>query len=140
MNAEEVKVRKRKILLLATEACAYPGADSVGQSHLEFPTDTYIIKVRSPVLFPEDFYMRAFEKGVDAIVVMSCGHECPYKGAYDKLAARISKVYAIMKEKGMDTRRLKLCAICTVCIKAFLKEVKTMRETLDEIEAAEGEG
>jgi len=131
---EQTTTKKRKILILATGKCAYPGADSVGQSHLEYPTDTYIIRIPCPVLFPEDFYLKVFDKGIDAVIVMSCGHECPYRGAYDKLAARISRVHALMKERGIDIRRLKLCAICTVCIKAFLKEVDLMVKTLDELE------
>ena len=35
-----------------------------------------------------------------------------------------------MKERGIDTRRLKLAAICTVCTKPFLKEVGAMDELL----------
>jgi hypothetical protein len=38
-----------------------------------------------------------------------------------------------MKERGIDTRRLKLAAICTVCTKPFLKEVRLMDELLGEI-------
>jgi len=125
--------RKPRILILATDACAYPGADNVGQIHAEYPTNTSIIRVPAPVIFPEEFYLRCFENGIDAIVVMSCGHECPYAGAYDRLAARISKVHGMMKERGLETDRLRLCAICTVCSKAFLKEVHLMNERLGTI-------
>jgi hypothetical protein len=38
-----------------------------------------------------------------------------------------------MKARGIDTRRLKLAAICTVCTKPFLKEVNLMNELLDGI-------
>ena len=113
--AEEHRPKRPRILILATEACAYPGADNVGQIHAEYPTNTYIIRVPAPVRFPKEFYLRCFEKGIAAIIVMSCGHECPYPGAYDRLAKRISNTHKIMKERGMDTRRLRLCAICTVC-------------------------
>ncbi len=119
-----------KILILATEACAYPGADHVGQIHAEYPTSTYIVRVPAPVIFPEDFYLRCFEKGIAGILVMSCGHECPYPGAYDALAARISRVHQRMAERRLPTDRLRLCAICTVCSKAFLKEVHQMHEKL----------
>ena len=61
---------------------------------------------------------------------MSCGHECPYPGAYDALAARIGRVHQQMIEQHIETSRLRLCAICTVCSKAFLKEVRQMQETL----------
>jgi coenzyme F420-reducing hydrogenase delta subunit len=122
--------KKRKVLILASESCTYPGADYVGQIHAEYSTNTYIIRVPAPVIFPEDFYLRCFDRGIDAIIVMSCGHECPYPEAYDRLAQRISKVQTLMKEHGFKTNRLRLCAVCTVCAKAFLKEVRQMCEIL----------
>ncbi|MDY0167468.1 MAG: hydrogenase iron-sulfur subunit [Thermoguttaceae bacterium] len=117
-----------KILILATEACAYPGADYVGQIHAEYFTNTYIVRVPAPVILPEDFYLRCFEKGIAGILVMSCGHECPYPGAYDALAARISRVHQQMAERGVRPERLRLCAICSVCSRAFLNEVNQMQD------------
>jgi len=128
MEAKQQK--KPKILILASETCAYPGADNVGQIHAEYPTNTYVIRVPAPVVYPEDFYLRCFEKGIAGIIVMSCGHECPYEGAYDRLAQRIAQTHKLMKEHGLETNRLRLCAICTVCSKAFLKEVNLMNELL----------
>ena len=119
-----------KILILATDACAYPGADNVGQIHAEYPMNTYIVRVPAPVIFSESFYLRCLEKGFAGIIVMSCGHECPYPGAYDALAARIGRVHQQMIGQHIETDRLRLCAICTVCSKAFLKEVQQMQETL----------
>jgi len=124
------RAEQPKVLILATEACAYPGADNVGQIHAEYPTNTYVVRVPAPVIFPESFYLRCFEKGIAGIIVMSCGHECPYPGAYDALAARISRVHQQMTERNIETDRLRLCAICTVCSKAFLKEVHQMHEKL----------
>lgn len=122
--------KRPKILILATEACAYPGADNVGQIHADYLTNAYVVRVPAPVMFPEQFYLRCFEKGIAGIIVMSCGHECPYEGAYDRFAARIGRVHALMKERGLDTKRLRLCAICTVCSSAFLKEVNQLNEHL----------
>jgi coenzyme F420-reducing hydrogenase delta subunit len=133
------QAERPKILILATEACAYPGADNVGQIHAEYPTNTYIVRVPAPVLLPESYYLRCFEKGITGIIVMSCGHECPYEGAYDRLAKRVARVHALMKERGLDTKRLRLCAICTVCSKAFLKEVSELNAYLTkEVAAAAG--
>jgi F420-non-reducing hydrogenase iron-sulfur subunit len=129
-------VDKPKILIFATDACAYPGADNVGQVHEAYPTNTYIVRVPAPVIFPEEFYLRCFQQGIDGIIVMSCGHECPYEGAYNRLAARIEQVHKLMKEQGLDTSRLRICAICTVCTRAFLKEVRQMCDLL--LESSEG--
>ncbi len=125
-----------RILILATASCAYPGADAVGQAHLSYPANTFVLRVPAPVLFPESFYYESFEKGIGGIIVMSCGVECPYEGAYEKLAARLDKVTLGLKERGVNPRRLKLTAICTVCTKSFLKEVTEMNKVLAAEEAA----
>jgi len=37
-----------------------------------------------------------------------------------------------MKEKGLDTARLKMAAICSVCSEAFVKHVKSFSEYLSQ--------
>ena len=122
-----------KILILATEACAYPGADAVGQSHQTYAANTCILRVKDPVLFPEKFYLDCFRKGIAGIIIMSCGVESPYPGSYEALAQRIDRVYELMQERGLDLRRLRLTAICTVCTRAFVKEVQQMNDIVSEL-------
>ena len=133
MTTPDNAISDGKILILATETCAYPGANSVGQAHSSYPTNTYILRVRAPVLFPEQFYLDCFKKGISAILIMSCGEECPYDGAYHALAKRLDRVYPMMKERNLDIRRLRLTAICTVCNRAFLKEVNDMNALVQEL-------
>jgi F420-non-reducing hydrogenase iron-sulfur subunit len=130
---------KPKILILATLSGGYAGADSVGQLHVDYPSNVYVLPVVCPAMFPEDFYLRAFKRGIDAIIVMYSGTDCPYKGGAERTAEIINRVYPIMKEKGIDTRRLRLAAICTVCTRPFLKEVNNMNDLLGEIGPAAGE-
>jgi F420-non-reducing hydrogenase iron-sulfur subunit len=133
MSTETTATKDGKIIIIATETCAYPGADSVGQAHSSYPANTYILRVRAPVLFPEKFYLDCFKKGISGIIIMSCGEECPYPDAYPALAKRLDQVYKMMKESRFDIRRLRLTAICTVCNRAFLKQVKDMATLIDEI-------
>ena len=119
-----------KILVLATQSCAYPGADAVGKAHLEYGANVYVFRVLSPVLFPEDFYLRSYAKGIDGILIAACGSDCPYRGTYDRLAARIDALTSRMKNGGLEMQRIRLTAICTVCIKAYLKEVGQLDEAL----------
>jgi coenzyme F420-reducing hydrogenase delta subunit len=127
------QTKTAKILILATLSGGYAGADSVGQLHTNYPTNTYILPVRCPCMFPEDFYIRTFERGFDAILVMFSGTDSPYKGSSERAAQIINKVYPLMKERGINTRRLRLVAICTVCTQPFLKEVNQMSQLLKEI-------
>ena len=122
-----------RILIITTDLCSYPGADTAGQMHYEYMANCYVMRTLTPALFPDEFYLRCLGKGVDAIILASCGTDCPYEGVYEKLAARVDRVYARMKEQGIDTRRLRLTAICTVCTKAFVREIEQMNEVLAEI-------
>ena len=133
MATKKNGVNAEKILILATETCAYPGADSVGQAHSSYPANTFILRVRAPVLCPEQFYLDCFRKGISGIIVMSCGEECPYDGAYNALARRLDRVYKMMKAHDLDIRRLRLTAICTVCNRAFLNEVNQMNQLVQEL-------
>lgn len=122
-----------KILILATLSGGYAGATAAGQVHADYPANTYILPVRSPAMFPETFYLRAFERGIDAILVMYSGTDSPYKGDSDHTARTINRAYQLMKARHIDTRRLRLVAICTVCTKPFIKEVTQMHDLLQTI-------
>jgi coenzyme F420-reducing hydrogenase delta subunit len=135
----EAGPRPTRILVIATLLCSYPGIDATGQAHMEYPPNTFVIPTPDPVMFPESFYLHCFEKGIDGIVIASCGTDSPYEGSYDQLAARVSATYALMKERGIDIRRLKLTAICSVCIKAFVKEINDMEAVLAELGPIQGD-
>lgn len=122
--------RPPKILVLATLAGGYAGADSTGQAHMEYPPNTYILPVMCPVMFPPQFFLRAFQRGIDGIIVMYSGTDSPYPVEADGTAALVNTTYALMKEHGIDIRRLRLAAICTVCVKPFLKEINLMVDLL----------
>ena len=131
--ATSTKDDKPKILILGTLSGGYRGADSAGQEHAEYPPNTYILPVMSAAMFPESFYMRAFERGFDGIIVMFSGTDCPYKDVPELTAKIINNTYELMKERNLDLNRLRLAAICTVCVRPFIEEINKMEQLLDEI-------
>jgi coenzyme F420-reducing hydrogenase delta subunit len=118
---------------LATVSGGYAGADAVGQLHADYPSNTYILPVLCPSMFPSEFYLRSYKQGIDGIIVMYSGTDSPFKGGPERTSELINQTYPLMKEQGIDSRRLKLAAICTVCTKPFLKEVNLMDELLQGI-------
>lgn len=133
MNGMDSKNIRPKILILATLSGGYAGADSVGQLHTDYASNVYVLPVVCPAMFPEDFYLRTFTQGIDAILVMYSGTDCPYKGGAERTAEIINRVYPMMKERGLEPRRLRLTAICTVCTKPFLREINQMNDLLRDI-------
>ncbi len=139
MSGNPTDTQATRMLVIATLLCSYPGIDATGQAHMEYPPNTFVIPTPDPVMFPESFYMHCFETGIDGILIASCGTDSPYEGSYEQLSARIPKVYAQMKARGISIRRLKLTAICSVCTKAFLKEVGEMEAVMAELGPVSGE-
>ena len=122
-----------KILILATLSGGYRGADATGQSHLDYPPNTFILPVMTAAMFPPDFYTKAFEQGFDGILVLYSGTDSPYKGAPERTAEIVNETYELMKARDWNVRRLKLAAICTVCVRPFLNEVNKMNAMLADI-------
>ncbi len=102
----------------------------MGQARLAYDSNTYIIRVPDPVMFPEEFYIKALTNGIAGIIIMSSGSDCPYEGAYPRLAARIQSTYTKMKALNMNINRLKITTICTVCTESFLKEIANMEKVV----------
>jgi len=125
--------KKGRILILATLSGGYKGADSAGQGHREYAPNVHVISMMTAAIFPPEFYIKAFEQSFDAILVMYSGSDCPYKGAAEHAGKMIGQAYEMMKERGIDARRLSLSAICTVCVEPFLEGVADANKLLDEI-------
>jgi F420-non-reducing hydrogenase iron-sulfur subunit len=128
--AQLMQTQQPKILILATLAGGYAGADSTGRAHVDYPANTFVLPIMCPCMFPPEFFVHAFEHGIDGVIVMYSGTDSPYKVEADGTAKLINDAYALMKARNIDIRRLRLAAICTVCVKPFLKEVNQMNELL----------
>ncbi len=136
--AGETQARKPKILILATLSGGYAGADSVGQLHTDYAANTYVFPVRSPGDVSRGFlsaHVRARHRCHPGDVQR---HRQPLQGRRRSDAALINRVYPLMKQRGIDTRRLRLVAICTVCTKAFVKEVGADERTAADHRPGEG--
>ncbi len=46
-------------------------------------------------MFPESFYLYCFERGVDGILIASCGTDSPYKGTFEQLARQVDRTYEL---------------------------------------------
>lgn len=133
---EKSKV-KAKILLITMARSSYLAADALGQLHLEYPADVYIIKTLYPGILPSYFYLDSFEKGIDAIIIAAAGADCPIEDSYKQLAETVKNAHAAMTEKSISVKRLRLTAICSVCTNALLKEINQMSGFVSK-EKAEG--
>ena len=121
-----------KILIISTVG-SYVGIDNAGGAHLDYSTKTYVMKVPDPILFKPEFYIKAYKMGYDGILIASDGSDGPYKNTYPRLASRVDETVQIMKTEGIDFKRMKITAVCTVCHKHFVKELDSLINTIKDL-------
>lgn len=129
MEATTVKTApKVKILLITMARSSYLATDALGQLHLNYPAGVYVIKALYPGIFPPYFYIDSLEKGIDGIIIAAAGADCPIEDSYKQLSDNVKKAHAILTEKKISVKRLRLTAICSVCTNALLKEINNMSD------------
>jgi coenzyme F420-reducing hydrogenase delta subunit len=130
MNVEK-NGKRISILVFSTEKISDPAIDLAGLLKQHYPPAVDTISVPCSSGIKPRWIMRAFERGFDGVFIAADGTDCPFgESCSEKTAEIVAHTHELMKEQGMDTARLRMAAICSVCSGAFVKLVKDLAEYL----------
>ncbi len=120
-----------KILVFSTEKISDPAVDMAGLLKLHYPPRVYTIPIPCSSAVKPRWILKAFEQGFDGVFIAADGTDCPYgESCTDKTGAIVQRTHNMLKEQGIDTARLRMAAICSVCSEAFVKQMKNFTEYL----------
>jgi coenzyme F420-reducing hydrogenase delta subunit len=120
-----------RILVFSTNNISDPGIDLAGSSHMHYSPGVRVIGLPCTSGIRPSWILRAFEAGFDGVFVASDGDECAYLDDCAKRSSRImSEAQDRMRERGIDTGRLRMAAICSVCAEPFTKHVQQFSDAL----------
>jgi F420-non-reducing hydrogenase iron-sulfur subunit len=89
--------------------CSYTGADLAGTSRMKSAPNLRIIRVMCSGRVDPCFILRAFQLGADGVLVAGCHPgDCHYQEGNFKALRRVLLLKRILKEFGIDERRLRL--------------------------------
>ena len=98
-----------KIIGFLCNWCSYTGADLAGVSRIKSAPNVRIIRTMCSGRVDPSFILRAFQLGADGVVVMGCHlGDCHYQEGNYKTIRRIPFLKRLIKEFGIDPRRLRL--------------------------------
>jgi len=98
-----------KILVFCCNWCSYAGADLAGVSRLQMPPYFRVIRVMCSARVDPEFVLRAFQKGVDGVLVAGCHPaDCHYIGGNYRTRRRIALLKMLLQQFGFDPDRLRL--------------------------------
>ena len=111
--------------------CAYAGADLAGTSRMEYLPNAVPIRVMCSSRVDPAHILWAFQKGADGVLIGGCHPgDCHYQNGNYKTKRRILLLRKMLKEFGINPRRLRLEWISASEGKKF---VNLMNEFITEI-------
>lgn len=121
-----------RVLVFSTNLISDPGIDLAGSSHMHYPPSVDVVALPCTSGIRPAWILHALESGFDGVFIASDGDECGYLPDCSERSSRIvAEAQALLAEHGIDGRRLKLAAICSVCAAPFVKHVREFAESLE---------
>ncbi|MBU1299359.1 MAG: hydrogenase iron-sulfur subunit [Bacteroidetes bacterium] len=123
-----------KIIGFLCNWCSYSGADLAGVSRIKSAPNVRIIRTMCSGRVDPTFIIKSFQLGADGVVVMGCHlGDCHYQEGNYKTIRRIPLLKRLLKEFGIDTRRLRLEWVSASEGDRFAKVVNEMTEEIRQI-------
>ncbi len=123
-----------RILVFSTNNISDPGIDLAGSSHMDYPSSVQVIALPCSSGINPSWVLHAVKAGFDGVFIAADGTDCSYlPDCTDRTAAVVQKAQDLMKEQGLDPRRLKMAAICSVCSESFVSHMEKFHKALSEL-------
>jgi len=126
------------ILAFLCNWCGYAGADLAGVSRFQYPTTVKIIRVMCSGRVDPAFILKAFEQGIDGVLVCGCHiGDCHYIDGNEKAQVRIENTKKMLELIGINPERLRLEWVSAAEGLKFANLVKEFTEKLEELNKKE---
>ena len=120
-----------RVLVFSTSAISDPGIDLAGSSHLHYSPGVVVISLPCTSGIRPGWILYALQQGFDGVFLAADGEECGFLPDCAARSARIAgDAQALMASHGIDGRRLKMAAICSVCAEPFARHVREFTTSL----------
>ena len=122
---------KPKILVFSTDKISDPGIDQAGLRKIHYSPSVYVICLPCSSGVKPRWILHALEKGFDGVFIAADGHECSYSSkCADHTNQIILDSQALMSEKGISPKRIRMAALCSVCAEPFANHMENFSKIL----------
>jgi coenzyme F420-reducing hydrogenase delta subunit len=124
-----------KILVFSTDKISDPGIDQAGLRKIHYAPSVYVISLPCSSGVKPKWIMYALEKGFDGVFIAADGHECSYSSkCADHTNQIILDSQALMAAKGINPKRIRMAALCSVCAEPFASHMENFSKILSGLE------
>jgi F420-non-reducing hydrogenase iron-sulfur subunit len=123
-----------KILAFCCNWCSYAGADLAGTSRIQYAPNVRVIRVMCSGRVDPTFILKAFEKGLDGVLVLGCHPgDCHYIAGNYKAARRLPLLRKMLEQLGVEPQRLRLDWVSAAEGDRFATVINEMTDTIKKL-------
>lgn len=131
MNNENFKPL---LIAFCCQYCSYSAADLAGSMRLQYPPNVRIIRTPCTGRLEVEFFMKAFEKGADGILVAGCLEGgCHFTEGNLLARGRVGYTRTFLSETGLEEERIRMINISAAQARPFVDYVNEMLTTLKKL-------
>jgi coenzyme F420-reducing hydrogenase delta subunit len=120
-----------KIVAFCCTYCTYAAADLAGSMRIQYPPNIRIIKTPCTGRLEARFFMRAFERGADGVLVAGCLEGgCHFIEGNLYAKKRVNYTRKMLAELGLEEERLRMVNVAASMGRPFTELVTDMVETV----------
>ena len=122
------------IIAFCCQYCSYSAADLAGSMRLQYPTNVRIVRTPCTGRLEVEFFMKAFEKGADGILVAGCLEGgCHFTEGNLLAKGRVGYTRTFLSECGLEEERIRMINISAAGARPFVDQINDMLETIKKL-------
>lgn len=122
------------LLAFCCRYCSYSAADLAGSMRLQYPTNVRIIRTPCTGRLEVEFFLRAFEKGADGILVAGCLEGgCHFIEGNILARGRVGYTKEFLAESGLEPERIRMINVSAAEARPLVDNITNMLEVLKKL-------
>lgn len=122
------------IIAFCCQYCSYSAADLAGSMRLQYPPNVRIVRTPCTGRLEVNFFMKAFEKGADGILVAGCLEGgCHFTEGNFLAKGRVGYTRTILEESGLEEERIRMINVSAAGARPFVDHLNDLIETVKKL-------
>ncbi len=102
---------------------------------MDYNPSAQVISVPCPSGIHPGWVLHALQAGFDGVFIAADGTDCAYlSDCTARTAQVVENAQKMIQEHGLDPRRVKMAAICSVCAESFVSHMEKFSKELSGID------
>lgn len=122
------------LIAFCCQYCSYSAADLAGSMRLQYPTNVRIVRTPCTGRLEVEFFMKAFERGADGILVAGCLEGgCHFTEGNLLAKGRVCYTRDFLSESGLEEERIRMINISAAMARPLIDHINDMITTLKKL-------